>query len=41
MLCHVIADTKAKLSDFELSQKLFQFMRYEILKIVKQNFKKV
>ena len=37
----VIADTKAQLSDFKLGKKLFQFMRYEILKIVNQKFKKV
>ena len=40
MLCQLIADTKAKLSDF-LGQKLFKFMRYEILKIVNQKIKKV
>ena len=34
-------DTKAQLSDFKLGQKLFQFMRYEIFKMVIQKFKKV
>ena len=29
----MIDDTKAQLSDFKLGQKLFQFMRYEILKL--------
>ena len=34
LICHVIADTKAQLSDFELAKKLFQFMKYEIKKKV-------
>ena len=34
-------DTKAQLSDFELGKMLFQFMRFENLKITTQNFKKV
>ena len=36
----MIADTKAKLSDFK-NKKFFQFMRYEILKIVNKKSKKV
>ena len=40
-MCYVIADAKAQLSDFKLGKKPFQFMRYEILKIVNQKFKKV
>ena len=31
--CHVIADTKAQISDFKLGQTLFQFMSYDILKL--------
>ena len=41
ILCHVVADTKAQLSDFKLGKKLFQFLSYEILKIVNKKFKKV
>ena len=37
----MIADTKAQPSDSKLGKKLFQFMKYEILKIVTQKFKKV
>ena len=36
-----MADTEAHLLDFKLGKKLFQFMNYEILKIVNQKFKKV
>ena len=35
------ADTKAQLSDFKLSKKLFLFMRYDILKSFNSKFKKV
>ena len=38
MLCHLKAETKAQLSDFKLEQKLLPFLKYGILKIVKQNF---
>ena len=38
---HLIADTKAQLSDFKLGKRLFQFLRYEILKICNQKFNKV
>ena len=41
IFCHVIADTKAQISDSKLGKKLFQFGSYEILKIVHQKFKKV
>ena len=41
ILCDVIDNTKAQLSDFKLGQKLFQFLRYDIFKIVKKKFKKV
>ena len=37
---NVIADTEAQFSDFKLGKKLFQFMRYEILKFVNQNLGK-
>ena len=40
ILCHVIADTKANLSNFKLGQKLFQFERNEIFKISNKNSRK-
>ena len=41
ILCHVVAATKAQLSDFQLGKKLFQFLSYAILKMVNKKFKKV
>ena len=41
ILCNGMADTKARLSDFKVSKKLFKFLRYDILKIVYSKFKKV
>ena len=38
MFCHLIADTKAQLSDFKLLEKLFQFLKYGIFKNVQQKF---
>ena len=37
---HVIAHTKAQLSDFKLGQKLSQLMSYDIFQIVNPKIKK-
>ena len=36
----MIAHTKAQLSEFKIGKKLFQFMRYDILKIANPNSRK-
>ena len=37
-IMHLKADTKTQLSDFKSLQKLFQFLKYGILRIINQKF---